>query len=98
VHLLLTPLRDEQGGYFGLAEIMQSIKSVSSHRINALTGRSGRVWQAESFDHLLRSDESTREKGEYICANPIRAGLVSREDDYPWLWREWLEGAAERAT
>ena len=59
---------------------------------NRLLQRRGRVWQAESFDHVLRSYESARSKGEYVCANPIRAGLVEQEDECPWLWREWVEG------
>ena len=42
----------------------------------------------------LRSDEDVRKRVEYICANPVRAGLSQHEDDYPWLWREWIEGAA----
>jgi hypothetical protein len=61
--------------------------------VNRALGRGGSLWQDESFDHLLRSDESLRQKAEYICQNPVRAGLVEREEDYPWLWREWLEGS-----
>jgi REP element-mobilizing transposase RayT len=93
VHLLFTPLVDGDGEFFGMAEIMESIKSVSARLVNRSLRRSGRLWQPESFDHVLRSDESARQKGEYICANPLRAGLATVEDQYPWLWREWVEGA-----
>lgn len=95
VHLLFTPLDDGEGNSYGLAEIMQAIKGASAHTVNRALGRRGRVWQTESFDHVLRSDESARSKGEYICANPVRAGLVVSEDEYPWLWREWIEGSKE---
>jgi hypothetical protein len=54
--------------------------------------RFGPLWQDESFDRVLRSDEDVRKKADYICANPVRAGLVSSEDQYPWIWREWVEG------
>lgn len=60
--------------------------------MNQLLGRSEALWQTESFDHMLRSGERTREKAEYICANPVRAGLVEHEDEYRWIWREWVEG------
>jgi putative transposase len=50
------------------------------------------VWQREYFDRILRSAEDIRTKAEYICENPVRAGLVERVDDYPWIWREWVEG------
>ena len=86
VHVLLTPVNDEHGETFGIAQIMHAIKGASAHAVNRALSRSGRVWQPESFDHVLRSDESTRQKAEYICANPVRAGLVAHEDDYPWLW------------
>ena len=77
----------------GLAQIMNSIKGASAHRVNKALERRGHVWQAESFDHVLRSDESARRTAEYIYANPVRAGLVRTEGDYPWLWREWTEGS-----
>ena len=94
VHLLFTPLREDEGSLYGMAEIMQAMKSVSSRLINRVLDRSGRVWQTESFDHVLRSDESVRQKAEYICQNPVRAGLGATADDYRWIWREWVEGLA----
>jgi len=92
VHMVFTPLRDEAGNTFGLAEIMNGIKSASAHRINKTLNRRGHVWQDESFDHILRSNENVRDKVEYICHNPVRKGLVQAVEDYPWLWREWVEG------
>jgi hypothetical protein len=35
---------------------------------------------------VLRSDESLKEKCEYIRQNPVRRGLVKRPEDYRWLW------------
>jgi putative transposase len=73
---------------------MKGIKGSSSREVNQVLGRSGSLWQHESFDHELRTDESIREKAEYICQNPVRRGLVKFVDDYPWIWREWIEGQA----
>ncbi len=98
VHLLLTPNNDSDGATFGLSQILNSIKGASSHAVNKALGRSGAVWQSESFDHGLRSEDSLRGTAEYICANPLRAGLVASEDDYRWLWREWTEGASLEAN
>jgi REP element-mobilizing transposase RayT len=92
VHIIFTPLDDALGNPFGLAEIMHAIKGTSAHSINRALNRRGHVWQREFFDHVLRSDEKIREKVEYICDNPVRKGLVKTADDYPWLWREWVEG------
>jgi REP element-mobilizing transposase RayT len=92
VHLIFTPLSSNSGEVYRLAEIMSGIKGASAHTVNRMLSRRGHVWQDESFDHVLRSAEEIRAKVEYICANPIRAGIVDHEDDYPWLWREWVEG------
>jgi REP element-mobilizing transposase RayT len=86
VHLLICPLRNEKGWPFPLVDILQCMKGATAHRINALLHRSGPVWEEESFDHVLRSDESLKEKCEYIRQNPVRAGLVQKPEDYRWLW------------
>jgi len=65
---------------------MQGLKSTTAHRINKLLHRSGPVWEEESFDHVLRSDESLKQKCEYIRQNPVRAGLVQKPEDYRWRW------------
>ena len=41
-------------------------------------------WQPGFFDHLLRSDEPYAEKWNYVRNNPVRAGLVSNADDWPY--------------
>ena len=40
------------------------------------------VWQREFFDHVLRSEESYAEKWRYVRDNPVRAGLVSRAEEW----------------
>jgi putative transposase len=69
-----------------LPKAMQRIKGVSAHEV----GR--RIWQREYFDRVMRSDEDVRKKCEYICENPVRAGLVRSVDEYRWIWRSWVEG------
>ena len=40
--------------------------------------------QAGSFHHRLRQDESYANKWEYVRANPVRAGLAARPEDWPY--------------
>ncbi len=87
VHLLFTPLRNAEGWLVSLPQVMRLIKGRSAHFVNGTLNRHGPVWQEESFDHVLRSNESLSQKMSYICQNPVRAGLVRWEIDYPWLWR-----------
>ncbi len=91
VHLVFTPLRDAAGYQYTIATIMNAIKSVSAHRINRGLCRSGHVWQDESFDHVLRRDESIEAKILYLMENPVAAGLVRNPLDYKWLWREGVD-------
>jgi putative transposase len=43
-------------------------------------------WQRDFFEHRLREDESFREKSDYILANPVRAGLVEKPEDWPYVF------------
>lgn len=88
VHLLLTPLRDPEGQPYALPSILKALKGASAREINKSLRRGGPVWQEESFDHVFRGDESFAEKLEYARQNPVRRGLVSRPEDYRWLWVE----------
>jgi putative transposase len=42
------------------------------------------IWQRGFFDHVLRSDESYSQKWNYVRENPVRAGLVTNADDWPY--------------
>ncbi|MDP9162255.1 MAG: transposase [Acidobacteriota bacterium] len=87
IHMIFFPRIDrERLGVYSLARITKAIKSTSAHRINQQLGRSGRVWQEESFDRVLRISEKLDEKVEYILNNPVRKELVKLTDQYPWLW------------
>jgi REP element-mobilizing transposase RayT len=85
VHLIFMPLEDEKHETFSFEEIVGSIKGASSHSINKALKRSGTVWQDESFDHVVRHADSLEKKIEYVRQNPVRKGLVSKPEDYPWL-------------
>jgi REP element-mobilizing transposase RayT len=87
VHMIFTPLVNELAReVYSLGEIMDAIKGASAHKINQQLGRTGKVWQTESFDHVLRSSENLDEKVQYILDNPVRKRLVSAWTQYPWLW------------
>jgi REP element-mobilizing transposase RayT len=84
VHLLLTPLPDQKGWPYALPLILKLLKGTSARSVNKLLGLHGPVWQEESFDHVLRSHESLKEKLEYLRQNPVRRGLARSPEDYPW--------------
>jgi REP element-mobilizing transposase RayT len=55
----------------------------SSMQMTPLPGtRGGKLWQPRFFDRVLRTVKEYNEKVEYIHLNPVRAGLVSRPEDW----------------
>jgi putative transposase len=53
-------------------------------RFSLLHGDHQHRWQAGSFHHRIRSFESAEEKRTYLLMNPVRAGLVSDADGWPY--------------
>jgi REP element-mobilizing transposase RayT len=95
VHLLLTPMRNAEGWPFPLKDILKLIKGPSARSVNLLNRTRGALWQDESFDHVLRSNESFDEKLKYIRQNPVRRGLTTVSEQYEWLWVEENQGGQE---
>ena len=74
VHLLATfPAEDSM-----LAQC-ESWKHFTAHQINRRLGSSGRFWQQDGFDHLVRSEEQFLHFRRYIASNGIKAGLSPSE-------------------
>lgn len=92
VHAVMQPLWDNAGVSIALPTILKTLKGRSARYINLALGRTGTVWLDESHDHQLRNSESLLEKIDYVLQNPVRRGLASVPDQYPWIWRWWIEG------
>jgi putative transposase len=54
--------------------------------------RKHRIWQKRCYDHNCRSLDTVREKIEYCHKNPVRRGLVSLPEDWPWSSSRWYAG------
>ena len=99
VHLILTPLVDQQRNeIYCLIAIMRTIKSASAHLINRQLRRNGAVWQEESFDHVLRSSDGLDAKVNYVLQNPVRKGLAKDWQEYKWSWQRQDHPPAEMRT
>jgi REP-associated tyrosine transposase len=70
------------GDDFKLAQWVNGLKRAISVGLGATKKRP--LWQPGFFDHLLRNDESYTQKWDYVRENPVRAGLVSLADDWPY--------------
>ena len=79
VHALVTPLPRHP-----LEGILHSWKSFTAHEVNRMLHRSGRLWQQESFDHLVRSGDAFESFLRHIEANPVAGGLCEDAADWPF--------------
>jgi len=105
VHLLIEPQvkswdENSKPTFFILTEILQPIKSVTSHKIlkarrqELQNDKIKHLWEQESFDRLIRSESDLVEKYDYILFNPVTEKLVPQADEYAWTWcREFTQGA-----
>ncbi|MTB52265.1 transposase [Lewinella sp. W8] len=99
LHLLLslgTQLYDKSGRlksteltekeYKPLHEIMKGIKGGSARQINLYLGRTGPLWQKDSYDRLIRDERSLQNSLGYILNNPVKAGIVENSSDYEFTY------------
>ena len=85
VHSIVRPLHSETEP---LERILQSWKRYSSQRVNRHFGLTGRLWQSESFDRIIRDEEHLYRVIQYIGGNPQRAGLKPGQC-LTWIRPEW---------
>jgi putative transposase len=67
-----------------ISRVMEAIKDGATKRLNRSRREAGRLWQPRFFDRALRTVKEYNAKVEYIHLNPVKAGLVSRRDEWPW--------------
>jgi putative transposase len=78
VHLLIAPLAP-------MGAITKAVKGSTARHANLLLARTGEYfWQDESFDHWIRDEEELEKVKKYIERNPVAAGLVKEESEWPW--------------
>ncbi|NOT64015.1 MAG: hypothetical protein HOP19_27695 [Acidobacteria bacterium] len=78
---------DEKTCQFVLASIMGALKGWTARRCNEALNRSGQFWQHESYDHIIRKPGEWARVVNYVINNPVKAGLVTDWQDWPWSYR-----------
>ena len=69
-----------------LYSVLKAIKGTSANSINKYLGRSGPLWQKESYDHLVRNPGELDRIIQYVLNNPVKAGLVKHWPDWPYTY------------
>lgn len=69
-----------------LFRILQSFKSFTAIKANAVLKRSGAFWHPESYDHVVRDGRELNKVVQYILQNPVKAGLAEHWTDWPYTY------------
>jgi len=86
VHAVIKPL-----GEYELEDILNGMKGGVARRTNAELGRSGILWEQESYDRIIRDEEHLYRVVQYIARNPLKAGLPKSK------WHRWIDPSWEQA-
>lgn len=88
IHLVFELIKKNRG----ISKIMQSIKRTSARKCNLVLNRTGKFWQDESYDRLVRDDKELYFIIKYVLMNPINAGLVENWNDrkYSYCRSEYI--------
>ncbi len=81
VHVVVRTLADHS-----LTEWTAAVKRFSARQINERRGGTGKFWQDESFDHIVRSGIEFAKFLQYITENPVNDGLAARPSEYSWTF------------
>ncbi|MHB8542016.1 MAG: transposase [Candidatus Acidiferrales bacterium] len=79
VHVIFQPLNGHK-----LADILHTWKSYSAKSVNRQLGLSGRLWQREYYDRLIRDQRELACAIAYVAENPRKARL----GNWSWVWVE----------
>jgi putative transposase len=90
LHLLLTV---HEG--MTIEKAMQLVKGRFSHRLSHECGYRGEVWKRGFTEVQVMNRESLENHREYIAQNPVKAGLVSNPEEYPFCFRFLAKKKAE---
>jgi putative transposase len=86
VHVLILPITQPNGDIINPAHINYTWKKFSATQINKILDRKGSLWQQESYDHLVNSDNEFYNILEYIIDNPVKAGLIQNWEEWKGTW------------
>ena len=78
-HLLITPAPPVT-----IERAVQFIKGGFSYRAKKELGIIGEIWQTSFYDHRVRDAVEYARLRHYIHMNPVRRGLVTNPEEFPF--------------
>lgn len=79
VHLIVQPFQGQH-----LENIIHSVKSFTANQLQRRFQRTGKVWQPEYFDRIIRNQKEFAGATQYILLNPWKRWPALEK--YEWVW------------
>ncbi len=67
-------------------DLARGIRKTVSEWKRFMAREHGIKWQSDFFEHRLRNDMAFVEKANYIRMNPVRRGLVTSPEQWPYIY------------
>lgn len=80
VHLVLEPPEDTRT----VGKLMRRIAGRQTRMVNAAERRTGTLWEGRYKASPIQTDAYLLACTRYVELNPVRAGMVTAPEDYPW--------------
>jgi REP-associated tyrosine transposase len=74
-----------------LRQLISQFKRYTTTQVAWKQGLHGPLWQEDFYDHMTGGEEEFLIQCGYVLDNPVRKGLVSERQEYPWsgVMDEW---------
>lgn len=79
LHLVIHPF-----GIYNFSYIIKMIKGSFTRKLNKASDKTGKIWQKGFYDELIRDELHLLRVLEYVHNNPMKAGLVTAPEEYPF--------------
>ena len=80
VHLILSPGSDAGA----LGKLMKRLAGRQTRYVNKQECRTGTLWEGRFKSSPIQADQYLLHCCRYVELNPVKAGMVTRAEDYPW--------------
>jgi len=81
VHGVLWLIETSAAQRVSLGAVVGALKSLATHEINALLGRTGPLWQRNYYERVVRDEAELTAIRRYIEENPLRLALDAENPD-----------------
>ena len=77
IHILAAPAKEN-----GLAEMMRPVAGLYARYFNKKYGKKGHLWETRFYSSVVEADSYLFCVAQYIELNPVRAGIVTKPEDW----------------